>query len=126
MPRTKKSKKIEKPLWLTYTEEEVKAIILKLAEKGLTAERIGLVLRDQYGIPKVKIYNLKISKVLKEKDKYTDPDIKNLNKKLEKVIAHYKKNKQDKRAERSLIITKSKSKKREDYQKKGKNGGKSD
>jgi small subunit ribosomal protein S15 len=126
MARTKKVKTNEKPVWLTYTEEEVKAIILKLSEKGLTAEKIGLVLRDQYGIPKVKIYNLKISKVLKEKDKYTDPDTKNLNKKLEKVIAHYKKNKQDKRAERSLIITKSKSKKREDYQKKREDGGKSD
>jgi small subunit ribosomal protein S15 len=128
MARAKKqeNKKIEKPVWLTYTEEEVKAIILKLSEKGLTAEKIGLVLRDQYGIPKVKIYNLKISKVLKEKDKYIDPDIKNLDKKLEKVITHYKKNKQDKRAERSLIITKSRSKKREDYQKKRENGGKSD
>jgi len=113
MQKTKKPDKIEKPVWLKYTEEEVKAIVLKLADKGLTAEKIGLVLRDQYGIPKVKIYNLKISKILKEK--FQEPTNVNLKTKLQKIISHYKKNKQDKKAELALIITKAKLKKREDY-----------
>jgi len=108
--------KIEKPVWLKYTQKEVEAIILKLAEKGITAEKIGLILRDQYGIPKVKLYNLKIKKVLK--DKFQEPTTLNLKSKLAKIIEHYKKNKQDKKAERSLIITKAKLKKREDYAKK--------
>lgn len=110
-----------KPVWLKYSEEEVKAIIIKLADKGLTAEKIGLVLRDQYGIPKVKLYDLKIKKVLEEKGKFKEPTVLNLNTKLGKVIEHYKKNKQDKRAERSLIITKAKLKKREDYHKRKSN-----
>jgi ribosomal protein S15P/S13E len=114
MARTKKSEKMEKPVWLKYSEEEVKSIILKLGNKGLTAEKIGLTLRDQYGIPKVKLYNIKIKKVLGEK--YTDPNILNLNKKLDQIIVHYKKNKKDKKAERSLIITKAKLKKREEYE----------
>tara|TARA_Y100000310_G_scaffold94756_1_gene92501 strand:- start:8559 stop:8921 length:363 start_codon:yes stop_codon:yes gene_type:complete len=118
MPIAKKSSKIEKPVWLKYTETEVKAIILKLAEKGLTAEKIGLVLRDQYGIPKVKLYKLKIGKILKEKQKFKEPTNKNLNEKLQKIITHYKKNKQDKKSEISLIITKAKLKKRDDYSKK--------
>ena len=113
-----KTKKIEKPVWLKYTEKEVKAIILKLSEKGLSAEKIGLTLRDQYGIPKVKIYNLKISKILKEKDKFEEPTNKNLKEKLQKIIAHHKKNKQDKKSGFSLINTKAKLKKREDYSKK--------
>ncbi|MBR9705477.1 hypothetical protein GOV14_00415 [Candidatus Pacearchaeota archaeon] len=113
-----KSKKTEKPVWLKYTKDEVKAIVLKLAEKGFTAEKIGLVLRDQYGIPKVKIFDLKIKEILEEKGKFIEPTNKNLKEKLDKVITHYKKNKQDKNAERSLIITKAKLKKREDYQKK--------
>jgi len=122
MPKTKKptKTKLEKPVWLKYTEKEVIDIILKLAEKGLTTEKIGLTLRDQYGIPKVKIYNLKISKVLKKKEKFEEPTNKNLKEKLEKIINHYKKNKQDKKAELSLIITKAKLKKREDYSKKKK------
>jgi len=111
-----KIKQTEKPVWLKYTDKEVKAIILKLAETELTSEKIGLTLRDQYGIPRTKLYNFKISQILKEKEKFEEPTLLNLNKKLEKVIGHYKKNKQDKRAERSLIITKAKVKKTKEYQ----------
>ena len=107
---------LKKPTWLKYTKSEVEAIILKLANQGLTAEKIGLVLRDQYGIPDVRLFNLKIKKVLK--DKFEEPTTKNLENKLQKVIKHYEKNKQDKRAERSLIITKAKLKKRKYYKKK--------
>ncbi len=115
MTKIKKSKNLEKPLWLKYTGEEVKSIILKLANKGLTSEKIGLILRDQYGIPKVKLYNLKIRKVLQEKSKFEEPTIKNLKTKLDKIIEHNKNNKKDKKAERALIITKAKLKKREGY-----------
>jgi small subunit ribosomal protein S15 len=120
MPKAQKTEKIEKPVWLKFTKEEVKAIILKLAEQGLTSEKIGLVLRDQYGIPKSKIYDIKISKIMKEKGKFQEPTEINLDNKLNKIIEHYKKNKQDKKAERSLIITKAKLKKTKDYQKKKK------
>lgn len=116
MPRTKKSdKKSEKPLWLKYTAEEVKAIILKLANKGISAEKIGLILRDQYGIPRVSLYGLKIKQVLEEKEKFQEPTINNLKTNLNRILEHYKKNKGDKKAERSLIITKAKLKKIEEY-----------
>jgi small subunit ribosomal protein S15 len=112
---TKTKNAMEKPVWLKYTEDEVKSIIIKLAEKGLTSEKIGLVLRDQYGVPKAKIYNIKIGTVLKEKDKYQEPNILNLTKKLEKLMAHNKKHSGDKKTERSMIITKAKLKSRQDY-----------
>jgi len=116
MAREKKSeKKMEKPVWLKYSSEEVKAIILKLANKGMTTEKIGLTLRDQYGIPKTKLYGFKIKEVLKEKDKYDDPNVKNLKTNLDRIQLHYKKNKGDKKAERSLMIIKAELKKREEY-----------
>lgn len=116
MPKSKKSeKKFEKPVWLKYSAEEVKAIILKLANKGMTAEKIGLTLRDQYGIPKTKLFGFKIKEVLKEKDKYDDPNVKNLKTSLNKIEQHYKKHKGDKKAERSIIIIKAQLKKREEY-----------
>ena len=59
----KLKQEIEKPVWLKYTEDEVKAIILKLAKQGLTSEKIGLVLRDQYGIPNASLYGIKIKKI---------------------------------------------------------------
>jgi len=107
---------LKKPTWLKFTKEEVKAIILKLANKGLTAEKIGLALRDQYGIPKVKIYKITIKEVLGEK--FQEPTSINLEAKLKKIIVHFKKNKQDKKTERALIVTKAKLKKRTDYHKK--------
>jgi len=106
---------MEKPVWLKYTADEVKAIIVKLAKQGLSAEKIGLTLRDQYGVPDVKIYGLKVKQVLESEGKFEEPTNLNLRKKLDAIINHYKKNKQDKRAERSLIITKAKLKKRDDY-----------
>ncbi|MBT4135408.1 30S ribosomal protein S15 [archaeon] len=112
------TQKLEKPVWLKYTEKEVKEIIIKLAKKGLTAEKIGLNLRDQYGIPNVKLYNIKIKKVLEEENLFVEPTNKNLKEKLDKIINHFKKNKQDKKTGRALIITKAKLKKRDDYMKK--------
>ncbi len=108
---------MKKPVWLKYTEQEVKEIILKLIEKQpeLTSEKIGLVLRDNYGIPAIRIYGFKISDVLKEKGKYESPDIKNLKVKAEKLEKHLAKNKQDKKTGRSLIITRAKLKKANDY-----------
>ena len=112
---------LDKPVWLKYNAEEIEKIILKLADKDMSSEKIGLVLRDQYGIPKVKIYNLKIGKILKDNNIFSEPSQKNLKVKVEKIINHYKKNKQDKNAERSLIITKAKLKKINDYLEKKKN-----
>mgnify|MGYP001605517926 CR=1 FL=1 len=104
---------LKKPLWLKYTKEEIEKIILKLADKGLTAEKIGLMLRDRYGIPKVKLYGLKIKEVLEEK--FKEPSLINLEKKSQKLEGHVKKNKHDRKANRSLTITKAKLKRIKDY-----------
>lgn len=114
MVRTKKQDN-EKPVWLKYTTEEVEAIIVKLAKKGLTSEKIGLVLRDQYGIPKAKLFNIKIKKIMEKHGEFIEPTNTNLKIKLDKIIKHIHRNRQDKKAGRSLIITKAKLKKREDY-----------
>jgi ribosomal protein S15P/S13E len=113
----KAKEQLKKPVWLKYTEQEVKEIIIKLAEKdqNMTAEKIGLILRDSYGIPKAKIYGIKISKVLKEAGKYTSPDLVNLDKKTTKLQKHLEKNHGDKRTGRSLIITRAKLKLAKDY-----------
>jgi ribosomal protein S15P/S13E len=108
---------LKKPIWLKYTEQEIKEIILKLIEKQpeLTCEKIGLVLRDNYGIPKTKIYGFSISEVLKEANKYQDPDLKNLTLKIENLEKHLGKNHGDKKTGRSLILSKAKLKKVVEY-----------
>ena len=84
------SKKISAP--------EFEKMVLDLAEKNLTSEKIGEALRKQGIHPKE--HGKKISRILKEKGKYTNPDIKNVEKNLEKVLKHIEKNKQDKKAVR--------------------------
>ncbi len=108
---------LKKPIWLKYTEQEIKEIILKLVEKdaSLTSEKIGLILRDNYGIPQTKIYGFSISDVLKEAGKYEQPDQKNLKIKVEKLEKHLSKHKHDTRTGRSIIISKAKLKKVQDY-----------
>ena len=83
MAKAKIQEAMEKPLWLKYSEEEVRSIILKLEDKGMTSEKIGLILRDQYGIPKVKLFNLKIKEVMK--DKFAEPSVINLQNKVKKL-----------------------------------------
>lgn len=113
---SKTKSEIKKPAWLKYTKEEIKAIILKLTNKGISAEKIGLTLRDQYGIPNVKLYNLRIKEIMG--DKFSEPSIINLENRMKKIIKHFSSNKQDKKAGRSLIIVKSKLKKKINYNKK--------
>lgn len=110
-------KAIKKPVWLKYTETEVKEIIFRIVEKNpeITSEKIGLILRDNYGIPKTRVYGFKISQVLRENNNYKSPDLNNLREKAEKLKKHIIKNKGDKKTGRSLIITKAKLKKVESY-----------
>lgn len=95
----------DKPVWLKFSKEDINAIVLKLAKQGLTSEKIGLVLRDTYGIPTTKLYSRKISKILKENNLYKDATLENLEKKREKIKKHLEKNKQDKKTQRALTIT---------------------
>jgi small subunit ribosomal protein S15 len=56
------------PKWVRFTKEEVEMLIEELAKKGYTPSMIGIVLRDQYGVPLAKqIIGKKVSKFLQER-----------------------------------------------------------
>jgi small subunit ribosomal protein S13e len=55
------------PKWVTLSPSAVSDIIVKLAKKGLSPSQIGVLLRDQHGIPQVRfITGKKILRVLKK------------------------------------------------------------
>jgi len=55
------------PKWVQYDPEEIEEIIVDLARKGYGPSMIGIVLRDQFGIPLVKpILGKTITQVLEE------------------------------------------------------------
>jgi small subunit ribosomal protein S15 len=110
-----KSSKIEKPVWLKLSEEDLKKIIFELKDKYPPAQ-LGLILRDQYGIPTTRIFGKKLSEYLKEAGVNTlEIELKNIQKKEEKLKEHMKKHKQDKKAKHKVQITVSKVSKIEKY-----------
>jgi small subunit ribosomal protein S15 len=55
------------PTWIQYTPDEVEQLVVELARRGFMPSQIGMILRDQYGIPLVKpITGKKITKILEE------------------------------------------------------------
>lgn len=91
-----------KSTWVTAKPEDIKKQILELAKQGMTAEKIGLVLRDQHGIPKAKVLGLKVGRVLKEANMWKDVEAEVREKKMETVSKHAKVHKHDYKAIRTL------------------------
>jgi small subunit ribosomal protein S15 len=48
--------------WVKLKPDEVEEIIVKLAKKGQSSSQIGLTLRDQYGVPSIRIKELELEK----------------------------------------------------------------
>jgi small subunit ribosomal protein S15 len=96
-----------------YKPEEVEEIIVKLAKKGHSLAEIGLILRDQYGIPSTRVKELQLGKIgriaKKHKIAHAFPDdMQNLLKKAVNLHAHMQKNRKDYTSKRGLEITESK------------------
>ena len=99
------------PLWSRYKSKEIEMLVMKLAKEGKTASEIGIMLRDMYGIPDIKLVTEKsISKILKEKklSPAIPDDLTALIKKRISIQKHFEENKHDMPAKRGLRITDSK------------------
>ncbi len=118
---SKKPVKKTIPLWVRYKPKEIEMLIVKLAKEGLTASKIGVILRDTYGIPDVRIIcRKKVAKIIEEKGikKELPEDIAALIKKAVLVRKHLEENKKDEVAKRGLTLTESKIKRLTKYYKK--------
>lgn len=95
---------------MKYKPKEIEGIILKHAKEGMQSAQIGLVLRDQYGIPSVRMSKLKIADVMRKNKAYPElpEDMVNLIKKAAGLEVHLSKNKRDYTSKRGLEITESK------------------
>ena len=112
-----KTKKLDKPTWLKIKEDELKKIIAELAEKH-SAAQIGLILRDQYGIPTTKVYGKKLAVYLREIGKTEDYELKDIERKVERLKEHLKNNTTDKKAKHKSQKAQSKLMLRKKYSKK--------
>ena len=99
------------PVWCRYTAEEVEALVMKLAKKGHPPSRIGIILRDQHGIPLAKpIAGKSVTQILKDRNLVSSlpEDLENLLRKATRLHIHYDKNKADLSNKRALQIVESK------------------
>ena len=106
--------------WMNYKPKEVELLVVKLAKEGSEPSKIGLILRDTYGIPDVKSITKKsISDILEEKKLLKElPE--NLTALLRRVIElqkHLETNKKDMVGKRGLQLTESKIKRLVKYYK---------
>ncbi|MBT7706683.1 hypothetical protein HN747_04510 [archaeon] len=93
--------KLDKPVWVKMKEPELKKIIAELAEKH-SPSKVGMILRDQYGIPTTRIFGKKLNAYLKEVGVNVNPDLENAEKKVEGLKEHLKENITDRHAKHKL------------------------
>ena len=104
-------KPLTKATWVEYSPEEVEQLVIKLAKEGYSSAKIGLILRDQYGIPSVRdVTGKKITKILAEHGlaPKIPEDLFNLMKRAVNLRKHLEVHKKDKHSRRGLELIESK------------------
>jgi len=95
---------------LNSSAAEVEQLVVKLAKEGVPPSKIGLVLRDQYSIPKVKdITEKTITQILVENgiQPSIPEDLANVIRKAVRLYEHMERNKKDFKTKRSLEMIES-------------------
>ncbi len=103
--------RLEKPVWVEMSADGVENEVIKLAKRGHSKSKIGVILRDSYGIPLVKVVTGKsISQILEESDiKSPLPeDLTSLVKKALALRSHLESNHKDLESKKGLQRTESK------------------
>jgi len=99
------------PEWVEMTAEEVEKKVEDLANQGLSTSKMGIILRDSYGVPSVALVTGKrMTRILKEKKKVgmIPEDLQNLIEKALKLRKHIEEHKNDVHHMRVLQLTESK------------------
>ena len=97
--------------WVPLSKEEVEELVIKLAKKGHRPSEIGMILRDEYGVPLVKrITGDKITKILEKNGLKPEipEDLENLIKRAYKVRKHLEVHRKDLVAKRGLSLIEAK------------------
>ena len=110
----------ENPAWVTLSATEIEDIIVKMAKDGNNSAKIGLVLRDQYGVPDVKLATGQtITAIMKEKGvaPALPEDLANLMRRAIDLNVHLKENRGDISNRRGLMLIEAKIRRLERYYK---------
>ncbi len=99
------------PEWFKMSAEEVEKLVVELAKKGYSPSMIGIILRDQYGVPLVKwVTGKSITEILEEHGlaPKIPEDLQALIKRAERIRRHLEEHPKDMSAKRGLLLVESK------------------
>jgi small subunit ribosomal protein S15 len=103
--------RLEKPVWIELSPEEVESEVVRLARRGQSKSMIGTIMRDSRGVPLVKVVaGKKISQILKENEIDTPlpEELANLVRKALSIRKHLETNHKDLESRKGLNRTESK------------------
>jgi len=101
----------EAPAWSNTDVKSIEKVIVDLRKEGYSSSRIGLVLRDQYGVPDVKlVMGKRIDQIIRDNGLAPEipEDLRNLMVKALGLRKHLAENKNDLHNKRQLQLTESK------------------
>jgi len=99
------------PRWVRYKKNEVEELVANLAKERHSSATIGTILRDQHGIPDVKMVTGKtVSRIMKDHKLYPEmpEDMLNMLRKVVNLREHLEKSKADKLSKKGLLNLESK------------------
>ena len=92
--------------WLIYDKDEVEKLVQKMSKEGKSAAEIGVILRDQYGIPDIRYFETRIGDIVPKKE--VPEDLYNLLKKAVDLHRHMGSNTKDAKGKHGLELLESK------------------
>ncbi|MGQ4910567.1 MAG: 30S ribosomal protein S15 [Candidatus Thorarchaeota archaeon] len=110
---SKRPSTLQVPEWIDEEKNAqwVEEMVIELAKAGNTPSMIGMILRDQYGIPLVRVITGKrIMDILKENnlERRVPEDLRNMIAKAQVIRRHLEENKKDYVSKRGLQLIESK------------------
>tara|TARA_Y100000031_G_C7986544_1_gene277151 strand:- start:66 stop:521 length:456 start_codon:yes stop_codon:yes gene_type:complete len=99
------------PDWVQIETKEIEKLIVDLYKQGNSTSQIGITLRDQHGIPLVKMFTgMKITKILEKHgiSLKLPEDLTNLMRKALNIHKHLQDNRKDLHNKRQLHLTEAK------------------
>lgn len=111
----------ENPTWVPLNATEIEDLIVKYTKDGMGSAKIGLILRDSYGVPNIRLATGKTAtQIITEKGVASSlpEDISNLMRRAISLNAHLKEHRGDVSNKRGLNMIEAKIRRLERYYKK--------
>lgn len=103
MAETKEKAEKPKEKSKTIKAADIEKKVVELGKQNVPPAKIGLIIRDQHGISKSKLFGKKITAILKAHKIPFENEVEHTQRKQEKLKKHFEKNKHDYPAKKAIF-----------------------